>query len=140
LELLLISVHLISSIILIILVLLQQGKGAEAGATLGGGDNSSLFGPMTENPLQNATTIIAVIFMTTSVSLAYKARFPGSSDEPRFFKESVTSAPLIHSGTEETESGGEVLDELGIPDGSTENIPVEKSLEPESDVSASESN
>ncbi len=112
LELLLISVHIFSSVLLIVLILLQQGKGAEAGATLGGGDNSSLFGPMTENPLQNATTIIAAIFMITSVSLAYKARFPDMPEQRMFFKEA--SEAMINSGNQ-GQSAEAVLDHLGIP-------------------------
>jgi preprotein translocase subunit SecG len=50
---------------------LQHGKGADIGATFGGG-GQSLFG--TEGPvpmLNKITTIAAIIFMTTSISLAY---------------------------------------------------------------------
>jgi len=53
------------------IVLLQHGKGADIGATFGGG-GQSLFG--TEGPvpmLNKVTTTAAVIFMVTSISLAY---------------------------------------------------------------------
>ena len=68
------TVHIIACVLLIVLVLLQQGKGADIGSTLGG-DSSSLFGPMAENPLKNITTIVAILFMTTSVVQAYRARY-----------------------------------------------------------------
>ncbi len=111
-ELLLVSTHIISSVFLILLILIQQGKGAEAGATLGGGDNSALFGPMTENPLHKATTIIALIFMVTSVSLAYKARFPDTSDSQMFFKDSTSNGIISPDG--KSASGESVLDSLGL--------------------------
>ena len=81
------SLHVIASLLLISLVLLQQGKGADMGASLGG-DSSSLFGPMVENPLKNLTTLVAIVFMTTSVSLAYQAKFHSSSEGRLFSRES----------------------------------------------------
>jgi preprotein translocase subunit SecG len=64
-------VHIIVCIFLVSIVLLQHGKGADIGATFGGG-GQSLFG--TEGPvpmLNKITTAAAVIFMVTSISLAY---------------------------------------------------------------------
>jgi preprotein translocase subunit SecG len=64
-------IHIIVSVFLVSIVLLQHGKGADIGATFGGG-GQSLFG--TEGPvpmLNKITTAAAVIFMVTSISLAY---------------------------------------------------------------------
>jgi preprotein translocase subunit SecG len=64
-------IHIIVCIFLVSIVLLQHGKGADIGATFGGG-GQSLFG--TEGPvpiLNKITTAAAVIFMITSISLAY---------------------------------------------------------------------
>ncbi len=64
-------VHIIVCIFLVSIVLLQHGKGADIGATFGGG-GQSLFG--TEGPvpiLNKVTTAAAIIFMVTSISLAY---------------------------------------------------------------------
>jgi len=64
-------IHIIVCIFLVSIVLLQHGKGADIGATFGGG-GQSLFG--TEGPvpiLNKITTAAAVIFMVTSISLAY---------------------------------------------------------------------
>ena len=64
-------IHIMVCIFLVSIVLLQHGKGADIGATFGGG-GQSLFG--TEGPvpiLNKITTAAAVIFMVTSISLAY---------------------------------------------------------------------
>ncbi len=65
--------HISVCLFLIIIVLLQHGKGADAGAAFGGGGSSqSLFGSEGPVPLLNKiTTFSAIIFMLTSVTLAY---------------------------------------------------------------------
>jgi preprotein translocase subunit SecG len=70
-ETLLIIVHVVVCLFLIGIVLLQHGKGADIGATFGG-SSQSLFGTEGPLPLLNKiTTLSAVIFMVTSVALAY---------------------------------------------------------------------
>jgi preprotein translocase subunit SecG len=67
--------HTLFCIVLIALVMLQQGKGADLGATFGGGSNS-LFGAAGANSLLlKVTTTVAVAFMATSLLLVkyYKA-------------------------------------------------------------------
>jgi preprotein translocase subunit SecG len=64
-------VHVAVCLFLIVIVLLQHGKGADAGATFGG-SGQSLFGTEGPVPLLNKiTTTVAIVFMLTSVSLAY---------------------------------------------------------------------
>jgi preprotein translocase subunit SecG len=68
----LVVVHVLVSIFLIAVVLLQRGKGAEIGAVFGGGGGSTVFGSRgAGNFLTKLTTASAVIFMTTSLSLSY---------------------------------------------------------------------
>ncbi|HEB69314.1 MAG TPA: preprotein translocase subunit SecG [Desulfobulbus sp.] len=68
---LLIIIHVLVCIFLIGIVLLQHGKGADIGATFGG-SSQSLFGSEGPVPLLNKiTTLSAVVFMGTSISLAY---------------------------------------------------------------------
>jgi len=75
---LLIIVHVLVCLFLIGIVLLQHGKGADIGATFGG-SSQSLFGTEGPLPLLNKiTTLAAVIFMVTSVSLAYISAKSGS--------------------------------------------------------------
>ncbi|MEZ4527579.1 MAG: preprotein translocase subunit SecG [Desulfobacterales bacterium] len=69
---LLITVHIIVCIALIMIVLLQTGKGADMGAAFGGGGSQTLFGSTGASSfLSKATTWVAVIFMLTCLSLAY---------------------------------------------------------------------
>lgn len=67
----LIVLHIFVCLFLICIVLLQHGKGADIGASFGG-SNQSLFGTEGPLPLLNKiTTLAAIVFMGTSVALAY---------------------------------------------------------------------
>jgi preprotein translocase subunit SecG len=71
-------IHIIVCLFLVSIVLLQHGKGADIGATFGG-SSQSLFGTEGPIPLMNkVTTGAAVIFMLTSVSLAYFSAHQGT--------------------------------------------------------------
>jgi preprotein translocase subunit SecG len=64
-------IHILVSFFLVIIVLLQHGKGADIGATFGG-SSQTVFGTEGPLPLLNKiTTAAAVLFMVTSISLAY---------------------------------------------------------------------
>lgn len=68
----LVIMHVIVCIALILIVLLQTGKGADMGAAFGGGSSQTLFGSSGASTfLGKATTVAAVIFMLTSLGLAY---------------------------------------------------------------------
>lgn len=95
------TLHIMASLLLIALILMQQGKGADAGASFGG-DSSSVFGPMVENPLKNVTTIVAFFFMATSVSLAYNQRYANDDEGHLFSREAVTTEAAAPIGTTET--------------------------------------
>jgi preprotein translocase subunit SecG len=67
---LLITLHLIVSLILIFMVLVQKGKGADIGAAFGGA-SATVFGPRgVQSFLAKLTTSAAIIFMITSLGLA----------------------------------------------------------------------
>ncbi|MCB9684512.1 MAG: preprotein translocase subunit SecG [Alphaproteobacteria bacterium] len=66
-----VALHILLSLFLITVVLLQPGKGGDVGAAFGGGGGSTIFGPRgPTNVLQQATTVTAVLFMVTSITLA----------------------------------------------------------------------
>jgi preprotein translocase subunit SecG len=70
----LLFVHILVSVLMIMVILLQTGKGAEMGAAFGGGYSQTLFG--SAGPvgfLNKLTTVIAVVFMLTSLFLAFMA-------------------------------------------------------------------
>ena len=66
------TLHFLVCFVLIGVVLLQRGKGADLGASLGGGGANTIFGSRgAGNFLTKITTASAIIFMCTSLSLAY---------------------------------------------------------------------
>ena len=68
----LITIHIIVCVALIMIVLLQTGKGANMGAVFGGGSSQTLFGSTGASTfLTKATTAAAIIFMLTSLWLAH---------------------------------------------------------------------
>ena len=71
-SLILIVIHIVVCVALIMIVLLQTGKGADMGAAFGGGSSQTLFGSTGASTfLSKATTGAAIIFMLTSLALAY---------------------------------------------------------------------
>ena len=73
-----ITIHYIICLVLVVLVLLQVGKGASIGATFGGGSNT-LFGPRgAATFLTKATTILAIAFLGTSIWLSQFSRSQSS--------------------------------------------------------------
>lgn len=74
-ETVIVVVHVIVAVTIVGLVLLQQGKGADAGASFGSGSSQTVFGSSgSGNFLVRATTIAATIFFVTSLSLAIFAK------------------------------------------------------------------
>ncbi|MFY9315797.1 MAG: preprotein translocase subunit SecG [Burkholderiales bacterium] len=69
-----IVLHVLIALVIIGLVLLQHGKGADMGSGFGGGASGSLFGATgSANFLSRATAILATLFFLTSLGLAYLA-------------------------------------------------------------------
>jgi len=79
---LLLVVQIISSLTIISLVLLQQGKGADMGSSFGSGSAGSLFGATgAANFMSRATKWAAVVFFISTIGLAYVAnRGAGGQD------------------------------------------------------------
>ena len=87
LKTLLIVLQVISAIVVIVLVLLQQGKGADMGAAFGSGSSGSLFGATgSSNFLSHTTAIFAAVFFICTIGITWM----GGKKE---------SAPGILSGT-----------------------------------------
>jgi preprotein translocase subunit SecG len=64
--------HLLAAVSVIVLVLLQQGKGADMGASFGSGASGSLFGSTgSANFLSRTTAVLAATFFMTSLVLTY---------------------------------------------------------------------
>jgi preprotein translocase subunit SecG len=66
--------HILAAAGIVVLVLLQHGKGADMGAAFGSGSSGSLFGATgSANFLSRTTAVLAAIFFLTSLTLAYLA-------------------------------------------------------------------
>jgi preprotein translocase subunit SecG len=69
---LLVVVQIVCALAIIILVLLQHGKGADMGAAFGGGASGSLFGATgSANFLSRSTAVLATVFFLATIGLAY---------------------------------------------------------------------
>ncbi len=91
---LLVSLHVLVSAILIGMVLLQKGKGADIGAAFGGASNT-VFGPRgAQSFLAKLTTSAAIIFMITSFGLAITSAKKSSIMES-VPQQPVQSAPAV---------------------------------------------
>ena len=85
-------VHVIVCLFLIIVVLLQSGKAGDISAAFGGQGSQAAFGPRgAATALSKATTISAVVFMLTSVTLSINAI---KHEGPRSVLQGEKSAPV----------------------------------------------
>ena len=74
-ETIILVVHVLVAVGVIGLIMLQQGKGAEAGASFGSGASQTVFGSQgNASFLSRSTAILATVFFVTSIGLAVMAR------------------------------------------------------------------
>lgn len=74
-ETIVIVVHIVLSLMIIGLIMIQQGKGAEAGASFGGGASQTVFGSQGNTSfLSRSTSVLVALFFVTSLVLAVYAK------------------------------------------------------------------
>ena len=124
----LVVLHIMACGVLILVVLLQRGKGSDVGAALGGGGSNTVFGSRgAGNFLTKLTTASAIVFMSTSLSLAYlgnqtSAPLDMGDDIIDLGRDSETTGPdadAPSAGTlEEVENvpSANTLEEIPMPD------------------------
>jgi len=95
-------VHLLVALAIIGLILLQRGKGADVGASFGGGASQTVFGSSGGgNVLTSATGWLSAIFFATSFGLAMIADQQYAETDDLGFDvplEAVEAAPLVPAG------------------------------------------
>ena len=97
--------HVLAAIAIIALVLLQQGKGADAGASFGGGSSQTVFGVQgSGNTLTQWTSILAAGFFITSLALEYYAK-----EQSRLGDDIIIDVPAVESVSDDLDSDVPVL-------------------------------
>jgi preprotein translocase subunit SecG len=107
---LLMVLHILVCLVLILVVLLQRGKGSDIGAALGGGGGNTVFGARgAGNFLTKVTTVAAITFMLTSLSLSYIS----TQDSDLLTFEDEIVEPASETAEVDTDDGAEAsADEL----------------------------
>jgi preprotein translocase subunit SecG len=101
----LVVIHIFVCIALIMIVLLQTGKGSDMGAAFGGGSSQTLFGSTGASTfLSKATTGAAIIFMLSSLGLAWMSSHRTGTESvvteaPAPIESSVQPAPVTPPAT-----------------------------------------
>ncbi len=106
----LLVLHVLVAVALIGIILIQHGKGADAGAAFGSGASATVFGARGSGSfLTRTTTILAVVFLANSLFLAYLS---GQSIEKRGLMERVQDAGLQQQKQKPAPTGGDDLPEI----------------------------
>ena len=88
---LVVALQILTALVMIGLVLIQHGKGADMGASFGSGASGSLFGATgSANFLSRSTAVCAAVFFCCTLALAYV-----SNDRARASSGSVLDAPVV---------------------------------------------
>ena len=97
---LVVIVHLIVCVIMVLIILLQSGKGADIGAVFGGGSSQTVFGSSGATPFLSKITIgAAVTFMVTSIVLSYFSGQPGPVAKSVMSEQPVKAGPCSPGST-----------------------------------------
>lgn len=106
------AVHVVLAIALVGLVMIQQGKGAEAGASFGGGASQTVFGSSgNASFLGRLTAIIATLFFATSLTLAMFA-----SQQAKTADSAAQTGIVTEQAAQEANGGLPVLEEAAPAD------------------------
>jgi preprotein translocase subunit SecG len=129
--------HTVIALLIIILVLVQRGKGADAGAAFGSGASGTVFGARgSSNFFSRATAILATAFFASSLTLAYISSQHGGAPDSL-----IEGAPALAPAEAEAETDAmpelPEFPELGdeAPAADAEEIPA---LEPQPDDNGAE--
>ena len=104
-ETVILMVHTLIALLIIVLVLLQRGKGADAGAAFGAGASGTVFGARgSSNFFSRATAVLATAFFVSSLALAYlSSQEAGTPDSVLERAAPATSEPAPNEAPQETD-------------------------------------
>lgn len=99
---LVVALQILAALVMIGLVLVQHGKGADMGASFGSGASGSLFGASgSANFLSRSTAVCATVFFCCTIFLVYLSSRGGRSDS-----ESILDKPSISASAPESANPG----------------------------------
>lgn len=120
-ENLVLVVHVCLAIGLVGFVLIQRGKGADAGASFGGGASQTVFGSGgSGNFLTRTTAVLATGFFLTSFGLAYIAK-----QKAEGLDDLGLDIPAAEQNVEQQSDSAQDLSEIPAGEGSTTEVPAE---------------
>ena len=128
-------IHTLIALAIVALVLIQRGKGADAGAAFGSGASGTVFGSRgTTSFFSRATALLATAFFATSLSLAYiSSQRTGAPDSI------LETLPADDASTVEAPAVIDVEDVPEMPELDGDNVPVDDAVPPlDSDEPAAE--
>lgn len=117
-QVVILMIHVAIAIALVALILLQQGKGAEAGAAFGGGASQTVFGSRGSGGfLSKMTAVLAAAFFATSLALAYLASQAGEAPEAGIpdsrLIEQQNGMPTLDEDANDVDNSAPVLEDNG---------------------------
>lgn len=120
---LLLAVQMLTALVMIGLVLVQQGKGADMGASFGSGSSGSLFGASgSANFLSRSTAVCATVFFLTTLALAFISNAGTTPSESVLDR----AAPAVSAPAE---AGGQIpMAPATLP--ATQPVPVQPAAPP----------
>ena len=109
-------VQLLSALVMIGLVLVQQGKGADMGASFGSGASGSLFGATgSANFLSRSTAVCATLFFVCTLALAYLSNHRSGTANPETVLDRAAPATAAASGAAAIPGAAPVVAPVATP-------------------------
>ena len=113
--------HTLIALLIIVLVLLQRGKGADAGAAFGAGASGTVFGARGSSSFfSRATAVCATLFFVSSLTLAYLSTQATSAPSSI-----LENAPVVEVEAEEVPNLNEEMPVSDLPELESSEDPVE---------------
>jgi preprotein translocase subunit SecG len=109
-------IQVLSAIGVIVLVLLQHGKGADMGAAFGSGSSGSLFGATgSANFLSRMTAALAAVFFVSTLALAFVANSRVLSREPASVMDKVPAPAAVPAAPSSGAAGPASIPGASVP-------------------------
>ena len=111
-----VMIQILTALVMIGLVLVQHGKGADMGASFGSGASGSLFGATgSANFLSRSTAVCAAIFFVCTLALAYIAHDSGGATTAGSVLDQPVPAAPAASGAARIPAGGDPVGAAATP-------------------------